>query len=196
MRYFWYIIRIVYSVLGGSEEQTQCLTATGRSDGASHVSSLYATQSRVAPLWLFCRWHHKRPETILRVFRFDQVVAAHQLYSSEHPLWAYQRQWPVRHQIHSEAGWWKRCASNDNPLKSSWKLRHSQFVCVGLSCCSPVSKSSALICQICRGEFFWFQTTASTCFEAQWQAVQRLRTLHIRYKRLSNDHSLYNKPPW
>ena len=51
LRYFWYIIRIVCSVLGGSEEQTNCLTATGLSDGASPVS-LYATQSRVAPLWL------------------------------------------------------------------------------------------------------------------------------------------------
>jgi len=173
MRYFWYIIRIVYSVLGGSEEQTQCLTATGRSDGASHVSSLYATQSRVAPLWLFCRWHHKRPETILRVFRFDQVVAAHQLYSSEHPLWAYPRQWHVRHQIHSEVGWWQCCASIDNPLKSSWKFRNCRNSFVwSFRVAARMSKSSALqICRKLHGESSWCQTASSTCFEAQWQAV-------------------------
>jgi len=54
LRYFWYIIRIVYSVLGGSEEQTNCLTATGRSDGASQVS-LKAEQLSCG----WCRWHHR-----------------------------------------------------------------------------------------------------------------------------------------
>ena len=113
-------------------------------------SSHDAKRRSFSQLWLKSL---EPPATILWVAGFDQVVAAHQLYSSEHPL--HPRQWPVPHQIHSEVVWRQHCrvilAALPKIIRQSHRKRsvrncRNSFVW-GFPVAARMSKSSAL--QIC-----------------------------------------------